>query len=29
MWKKTGKKYVFTRNEIHDIAADTNNYTYK
>lgn len=28
MWKKTGKKYVFTRNEIHDIAADTNGLSY-
>lgn len=28
MWKKTGKKYVFTRNEIHDIAADTNHLSY-
>lgn len=28
LWKKTGIKYVFTRGEIRDIAADTNGLTY-
>jgi hypothetical protein len=28
MWKKTGKKYAFSWDEIMDITADTNNLSY-